>query len=559
MAELDGNESVESIFTALASLAAAAASIHLGGERMDEASWEARQTLELLSHLSPEFAVQPVARRPVAEANAVLAATQLAEGDPAEAAEHADAARMAFAELHDLAGCLRADVLMARARAAEGSVLEARAPRGGPTDGRAPRRRRWAGGCRSGDRRTGGISVRIIQLEDVQVGSPLGQALFNDRGDVLAQAGVTLDDTLLRQIKTRGYTAVFVEDKQSEGVEVHDPLSPVTRARVTKISRNTIAVGEQVVARMGPQLAGNVTALPRSDELKRTIAQGVQSDAILESVGNIVDEVLDGPTMLGLNSIKALDNFAFSHSVEVASVAVMVGRKLGYKPADLKRLGRGALLHDIGQTFTGDTTDGKTGSPTPADVEQVKRHTRLGFDFLQSVPKFDALTNHVAYQHHEWFNGKGYPRGLVGTQRFDRTVSVQPGEITTIAQVTAIADVYDALCSDRPFRQRLPRELALSLIKRMAEAALHPELVTTFLELVPIFPPGYPVRVVGGALDKWQGIVAKSGSPDINRPLVRLFVKPDGEEVEPFELDLSRDSAVRLMTAPPKRRTATPS
>src|SRR5439155_8481355 len=69
LAEMDGSESVEAVFTALASLAGAAARIHLGGDRTEEASWEARQALEMLSHLSPEFAVEPVARRPAAEAN----------------------------------------------------------------------------------------------------------------------------------------------------------------------------------------------------------------------------------------------------------------------------------------------------------------------------------------------------------------------------------------------------------------------------------------------------------------------------------------------------------
>jgi putative nucleotidyltransferase with HDIG domain len=396
--------------------------------------------------------------------------------------------------------------------------------------------------------------VRVVPIEEVRLGSPLGQALFNDRGDVLAQAGVVLDEGMLGAIKRRGYTALLVEDRQSDGIEIRDLLSPQTRVVATKVAGTTVEVGQQTAQRLGPDPAVRMATLPRSDEIRRTIAQGVPADAVLQSVSAIVDEVLDGPTVLGLNTIKSQDSFAYAHAVEVASVAVMVGRKMGFRIPDLKRLGRGALLHDIGQAFTGDTTDGKTGTPTPADVEQVKRHTRLGFDFLQNVPTFDAMTNHVAYQHHEWFNGHGYPRGLRGTVSFDRDVSVQPGEIATIAQVTAIADVYDALCSDRPFRQRLPRELALSLIRRMADAQLHPTLVRAFLEIVPVFPAGYPVRLVGGAFDKWQGIVARLGVPDINRPLVRVFVKPDGEEVEPFEVDLARDSALRLMTAPPKRR-----
>jgi putative nucleotidyltransferase with HDIG domain len=371
---------------------------------------------------------------------------------------------------------------------------------------------------------------------------------------VLAQAGVVLDRSLLASIRRRGYVAVLVEDSRSEGIEIRDALSPTTRARATKVTGTTVMVGNQTIKRLGPSVAASMTSLPKSDEVRRTIAQGVPTDAIMQSVDTIVEEVLDGPTQLGLNSIKSQDSFAYSHAVEVAAIAVMIGRKMGFRPSDLRRLGRGALLHDIGQTFTGDSTDGKTGPPSPADIEQVKRHTRLGFDFLQNVPSFDVLANHVAYQHHEWFNGQGYPRGLRGTVRFGRDVSVLPGEIATIAQVTAIADVYDALCSDRPFRQRLPRELALSLIGRMAEQQLHPELVRGFLEVVPVFPAGYAVRLVGGAFDRWQGIVARVGSPDINRPLVRVLNRADGQEVEPFEVDLARDTSLRLMTAPPKRR-----
>jgi putative nucleotidyltransferase with HDIG domain len=397
--------------------------------------------------------------------------------------------------------------------------------------------------------------MRVVNIDDVALGSPLGQPLYNDRGDVLAQVGVTLDAQLVSQIKSRGYQAVFVEDKQSEGIEIVDPLSAMTRSKATKATRETLVVGEQTAQHLGRDFVAKATALPVTNDLKKMITESVPVDAIFGSANSIVEEVLDGPTLLGLNSIKSVDTFAFGHSVEVASVAVALGKKLGLKAPDLKRLGRGALLHDIGQTFTGDTTDGKTGTMTPGDVEQVKRHTRLGFDFLQNVPDFDPMSNHIAYQHHEWVNGKGYPRGLHSSEKFSRDMGSLPGEILLIAQVTAIADVYDALCSDRPFRARLPRELAMSLMRRMSGQQLSGELLSMFFELTPIYPTGYPVRVVGGAFDKWNGIVAKLGGGDINRPTVRLIEKPDGSDVDdPIEIDLAKDSVARLMTAPPKRR-----
>jgi len=396
--------------------------------------------------------------------------------------------------------------------------------------------------------------MRVVNIDDVALGSPLGQALFNERGDILAQAGVTLDATLVRQLKIRGYTAVFVEDKQSEGIEIVDPLSPETRGRATKATRDTIVVAEQTAQTLGRDFVQRASALPVSNDIKRQIIESVPVDAVFASSSSIVDEVLDAPTVLGLNSIKAQDSFAFGHAIEVASVAVALGRKLGLKKAELRRLGRGALLHDIGQSFTGDTADGKTGPPSPADIEQVKRHTRLGYDFLQNVPDFDPLSNHIAYQHHEWTNGKGYPRGLIGSNSITHDQPALPGQMLLIAQISAVADVYDALCSDRPFRARLPRELAMSLMRRMSSVQLSNDLMTMFFDIVPIYPTGYPVRIVGGALDKWQGVVAKLGTRDINRPIVRLFEKPDGLEVEPIEIDLSRDTAARLMTAPPKRR-----
>jgi HD-GYP domain-containing protein (c-di-GMP phosphodiesterase class II) len=396
--------------------------------------------------------------------------------------------------------------------------------------------------------------MRVLNLDDVAVGSPLGQSLYNERGDVLAAAGVTLDPPLLGAIKSRGYREVFVEDKQTEGIQIVDPLTPETRNKATKAANDTMLSGEDVHSKLGPDYFRRNSFLPKSDNLRKMVAESVPVDGIFVSANSIVEEVLDAPTQLGLNSIKAHDNFAHGHAVEVAQVAVTIGKKLGLKPPDLKRLGRGALLHDVGQVFTGDTTDGKTSSPTPSDVDQVRKHTRMGYDFLQNVPDLDALANHIAYQHHEWFNGKGYPRGLNGTPTVGRDVDAVPGQIILIAQVTAIADVYDALCSDRPFRQRLPRELAMSLIRRMAGAQLHPDLIRTFFEIVPVYPAGYPVRIVGGALDRWQGVVAKLGSPDVNRPTVRVFIRPDGSEVDPFEVDLAKDSTARLMTAPPKRR-----
>jgi len=365
--------------------------------------------------------------------------------------------------------------------------------------------------------------------------------------------GVKLDNQFVASIRARGYSQVVVDDPVSQGVKVEDPLSPETRMRATKATSSTVTAGQRVGRFLGADTATPPERLPRSNEVHKMIAGSVPADQVLESVQSVVDEVLDGPTVLGLNTIKGKDSFAFTHGVEVAAVAVKLEREVGLDRAELRRLGRGAMLHDIGQAFTDDSTDGKTGTLTPADVVQLVRHTRLGYDCLGHVPGFEPLANQIAFQHHEWHNGGGYPRQLVGANWGAKVDGSK--NIMLIAQITSVADVYDAFCSERPFRQPLPRELAMSLMRRMAGQQLNGDLVQLFTHVVPVFPPGYGIRVVGGALDRWQGIVAQLGKPDINRPIVRLFQRPDGEQVEPFEVDFGKDTSLRLMTAPPKRRS----
>src|SRR3954451_17855259 len=106
--------------------------------------------------------------------------------------------------------------------------------------------------------------MRVIQVAEVPLGSSLGQALYTERGDVLAQSGIKLDSGLLGAIKARGYSAVFVDDKQSAGIQVVDPLSFATRSKATKATRNTLVVGELVTQQLGADLFTRTNHLPKS-------------------------------------------------------------------------------------------------------------------------------------------------------------------------------------------------------------------------------------------------------------------------------------------------------
>jgi HD-GYP domain-containing protein (c-di-GMP phosphodiesterase class II) len=269
---------------------------------------------------------------------------------------------------------------------------------------------------------------------------------------------------------------------------------------------------------------------------------------------DLVDELLDGPPAIGLTSLKGVDSFLMGHLVDVAAVAVQLGRKAGLRGDDLRRLARGALVHDVGQVFGGENVDGKTGALSTSDVASLRRHTIVGYEFLRNVAAFDPLSNHVAYQHHERQDGLGYPRGLRGNNEVTRELNGNQGKILLLAEITAVADVYDALTSDHPDRAALPREFAFGLIARMAGSQLNRQLVELFLHSVPLFPAGYPVQFASGRLAGCKGVVARADSDATRPPIVRLLSDQKGRPIRPVEVDPSRYPGSRLVSDLPTRK-----
>src|SRR5205823_3130010 len=118
----------------------------------------------------------------------------------------------------------------------------------------------------------------------------------------------------------------------------------------------------------------------RSADTRREIERTMPVESIIDTTREIVDEIVGGQPKVGLTSIKGMDNFLFAHGVDVATTAVTIGRKTGMKVDDLRRLARGAMLHDVGQAFAGESVDGKTGDLSADDINNLKKHTILGYE-----------------------------------------------------------------------------------------------------------------------------------------------------------------------------------
>ncbi len=390
--------------------------------------------------------------------------------------------------------------------------------------------------------------MRRASLKETEPGSLLGQSILDAKGNILLTAGTALTERYVRTLLERGTTAVTVQDEETADIEMPEVISDALRAKAT----NTVYRVFEAIGGTAAQLKGlsprEIQGKLRGTEFRQSAGHLVPTAAVVSVVDDIMNEVLDTELLTGMAAIKSYDNYTFAHSVEMATAALVLGRKLRLDRGSLKRLARACLLHDIGKIFVDEAILNKQGKLTDEEFEVMKSHPTLGFELLQAAQPNDVLINHVAYQHHERQDGKGYPRGLNGLNQVQRPPFGNEGRIILMAEIAAIADVYDALATDRPYRPALAPEVVLDIMAKMGTTALNQELLDLFRSLVPSFPVGMAIRVTAGRWLGHTGVVARVNKEKLDRPVIRILRGAGGAKIPAFDLDLSEDAATRIVS-----------
>lgn len=210
----------------------------------------------------------------------------------------------------------------------------------------------------------------------------------------------------------------------------------------------------------------------RTHDEFETLANGFNEMvvAVREYVERLESFSVGAATALA-RTIDAKSPWTSGHSERVTSLAVEIGRAMGLSVDDLSILNRGGLLHDIGKLATPPEILDKPGRLTDEELKIMQQHPRDGARILEPIPTFTPLIP-IVLQHHERFDGKGYPDGLRGT------------EIHLLARVLAVADVFDALRSDRPYRAGLPLSNTIDYIESGAGSHFDPVVVDAFMKVM---------------------------------------------------------------------------
>ena len=395
--------------------------------------------------------------------------------------------------------------------------------------------------------------MRLTRIENVTSEARLGESLYGSDGKLLLAAGVMLKPSYLRAIGDLGIPAIYLADPATSDVKVPHPVSPMARARMVRTLSDTFGIVAASVRRCAAgetPSAGDLQRHLRSKrfgEVVKAVADSGSVHRLMADVDELLASLMDQDVLLAMNSIKSHDDYTYQHSIDVTIMSVLLARRAGWNSERLKAFGVGCVLHDIGKIVIDPEILNKPGRLTDDEFEQMKAHPLVGHDLiLGAAPSLGYLVPQVAFQHHERQDGSGYPRGLRG----DNTLgSNTPNMIHDFGAVSAVADVYDAMSSDRPYRRSWPPDRVVKLISEMSEHHLNGKAVELFRSIVSPFPVCSEIRVLNGAHAGFRGIVVQVDGAQLDRPVVRLLHGASGQRVDPLEIDLRIDGDIQIESA----------
>jgi putative nucleotidyltransferase with HDIG domain len=289
-----------------------------------------------------------------------------------------------------------------------------------------------------------------------------------------------------------------------------------------KIIKTSLGEELQRAAQIRHQAAGVVRNVMADARLGKAIEIG----AVQPVVQNITESILRNPgALLGLLRIKTKDDYTFLHSVSVCALLVAFCNARGLDEDITRQAGLGGLLHDTGKALVPDAILNKPGPLTDEEFAVIKKHPEDGWNILRQSPEVPQIALDITRHHHERRDGTGYPDKLAGDQ------------ISELAQMAAIVDVYDALTADRVYHKGIPAAAALRKIYEWSKHHFNQQLVQEFMRCVGIYPVGTLVLLESGRL----GVVVEPHESNLLAPKVNVFFNTrTNVYIKPETIDLSR-------------------
>lgn len=340
--------------------------------------------------------------------------------------------------------------------------------------------------------------MRFKPLDNLTEDEVLAENLVNLNNQILLKKNATLNDKTTQRIKNMGFKSLYIKNAEEEAYleeEVKDIINPEIRKRAISDVKDCMDTFYQELNKQKQQLV-------YGDSGRELISS---IDRVSES---LIDEILNSTDLtISIMDIKTDSHYQYEHAINTAVLSIMLSVKMGLTMVDMKNVAIASLLANIGYK---DLPKEIFESDDPLTLEHwklIKEHPKIGYDILTNNTNLNAHIKTIVLQHHERIDGSGYPNGL------------KENEIHPLAKVLMLTDVYDAMTSDRPYRNAYPHNEALEYIMGNAGRLFDFNLANAFSRCIIPYPAGTHVLLSNNQ----KAVVLKNNRSYPLRPVIRLF------------------------------------
>jgi HD-GYP domain-containing protein (c-di-GMP phosphodiesterase class II) len=346
--------------------------------------------------------------------------------------------------------------------------------------------------------------MRRLAVENAQIGMILARAVYDGSGTLILDSGTVLDTIHLPVLPRLEVKEIIVQDSRVDDVIIVPSISEETEAHAIRLLHKLM------------------------DSNRGTLIDHIKLD--MTSVDRVIKETIQDSFNIFLGEINiegclSLGNYDFIHPVKTTSLSILLGKRAGLSKAELTQLGTAALLMNIGYINVSQGVLTTLDPEAQAASPEFRKHVDIGAQLLKLQKGVDPKVIEAIAQHHELWNGSGYPNKLKSKQ------------IGLYARIISVASNYHGLISNHRNQKAYAPPEAAEYISAYSGEYFDPEVVQIFMRNVPFYPKGVSVRLNNGEI----GVVTDSNIGYIGRTTVRIFYTRDMLEVpKPYNVDLSK-------------------
>lgn len=317
----------------------------------------------------------------------------------------------------------------------------------------------------------------FMRTRSLQNGMKIDQAIVDRRGRILIARGAVMDEYLIDSLLKLGINGVYIREGEEDPEE--EKISLLAQSVIEKT---------RVEDRAKVKL---------TESVKKRVAEGIQylynntetqdfADATDQITGELMRAISDNEAIaVDISTLKISDEYTFKHSVDVATMAMIVAKQHGLNNREVYEIGIAGLLHDLGKSKIPNEVLNKPGRLTDEEFAIMKQHSVYGYEILKEKEGYSPAVLLGVLQHHEKMNGKGYPMG------------VSSEKMHLFAKILSIVDIYDALVTERSYKKAFSQRDAVEMIMSMTQE-LDLGVMKSFLESMILYPVDTIVQLSNG-------------------------------------------------------------